>query len=113
MENGKTTDTYTASLEQRLSALAAERDNLAGVVEKMRKTHCMLAVTGAGRAPAGARKKELPLLPQPPGSIPYGHCLLPAGDMPTVGNRSRKMVYGCILTYSGLLRQEARRAAAA
>lgn len=50
MENVKATDTYTASLEQRLAALAAERDslrstaerlsserdNLAGVVEKMR-----------------------------------------------------------------------------
>ena len=50
MENSDTTDTYTASLEQRLAALTAERDslrstaerlsserdNLAGVVEKMR-----------------------------------------------------------------------------
>lgn len=46
-------------------------------------------------------------------AVPYGHCLLSAGDMPTVGNRSRKMAYRCILTHPGLLRKEARRDAAA
>lgn len=35
MENGKTTDTYTASLEQRLSALTAERDSLRSTAERL------------------------------------------------------------------------------
>lgn len=53
--------------------------------------------------PLAIGAQELSFLPQPRGGTPYGHRLLLIGNMPTVGYRSRKVAYRCILTHSGLL----------